>query len=126
MTILKTNLAFGGESHLIQYLAQCALVGKCPYKNIVKSTLKSWAPIHTSDIATAMGSALTGSAHGKYTLDGKETICLKNIISKICEAADKPQDSIRGPIIPPFTYLWDFFYGTGADVNFSRLVDFHD
>lgn len=35
MTILKPNLSFGPQSHLIHFLAQCAIVGKCPYKNLV-------------------------------------------------------------------------------------------
>jgi len=59
MTLLKTNLAFGGQSHLIHFLAQCALVGKCPYKNLLnKENQYDWSPIHTSDIASAVGSAL--------------------------------------------------------------------
>ena len=35
MTLLKTNLAFGKETHLIHFLTQCAIVGKAPYKNLV-------------------------------------------------------------------------------------------
>ena len=59
MTILKTNIAFGPESHLVHYLAQCALVGKVPYKNLVAKDNKfQFAPIHTSDIGSAVGSAL--------------------------------------------------------------------
>ena len=58
MTLLKTNIAFGPESHLVHYLAQCALVGKSPYKNLVADNKYEFAPIHTSDIANAVGAAL--------------------------------------------------------------------
>jgi len=35
LTLMKTNLAFGPETHLIHFLSQCAIVGKAPYKNLV-------------------------------------------------------------------------------------------
>jgi hypothetical protein len=73
MTILKSNLAFGDQTHLIQFLSQCALVGKCPYKNLLSAEQKFlWSPIHTSDIASAVGSALKGSAYGKFELKGNQ------------------------------------------------------
>ena len=85
-----------------------------------------WAPVHTSDIAAAAGSALSGSATGKFSLAGKQQLSLRQIVDALEEAADKSAGSTRGPLIPPFDYLWDFFYGTGADLNMSRLVDFYE
>lgn len=127
MTLLRSNLAFGGQSHLIHFLAQCALVGKCPYKNLLAGEKEHmWAPIHTSDIASAVGSALQGSAHGKYTLGGNEKMNLRQIMDAVETAADRSVGSTRGPLIPAFDYLWDFFYGTGADLNMSRLVEFYE
>lgn len=35
LTILKPCLAFGPETHLIHFLSQCAIIGKCPYKNLL-------------------------------------------------------------------------------------------
>lgn len=71
MTILRSNLAFGPESHLVHYLAQCALVGKAPYKNLIdaKSTFQ-YAPIHTADIAAAVESAIQGGNKGWFSLNG--------------------------------------------------------
>lgn len=78
MTLLKTNLAFGGQSHLIHFLAQCALVGKCPYKNLVSAENRyQWSPVHTSDIASAVGAALEGSATGRFSLNGKQNMNLR-------------------------------------------------
>ena len=78
LTLLKTNLAFGRESHMIHFLAQCALVGKCPYKNMLSKDLQyQWAPIHTSDIAEAVGSALDSSKPGKYHLNGNNRYNLR-------------------------------------------------
>jgi hypothetical protein len=60
MTLFKTNLTFGPESHLIHFLAQCALVGKAPY-NIFTSRDKlnfKYAPIHIDDVSEAVGGAL--------------------------------------------------------------------
>lgn len=77
MTLLKSNLAFGPESHLVHYLAQCALVGKSPYSNLVSKDNKyEFAPIHTSDIADAVGSALDGSS-GWYSLNGAQKLNLR-------------------------------------------------
>lgn len=127
MTLLRSNLAFGGQSHLIHFLTQCALVGKCPYKNLLRKENKHlWAPIHTDDIAAAMGSALKGLAHGKYSLQGDQHLNLREIMDAIEVSADRQAGATRGPLLPPFDYVWDFFYGTGADLNMSRLVDFYE
>jgi hypothetical protein len=29
-------------------------------------------------------------------------------------------------MIPPLDYLWDFLFGTSADVNMSRMIDFYE
>ena len=77
MTILRSNIAFGPESHLVHYLAQCALVGKSPYKNLVSPDKNfKFAPIHTSDIADAVGDALNGSP-GWYSLNGTSNLTLR-------------------------------------------------
>ena len=71
MTLFKTNLAFGPETHLIHFLTQCAIIGKCPYPNLVaKEAYFKYSPIHTDDIAHAMGEALESSKHGKFSLCG--------------------------------------------------------
>ena len=77
MTLLRSNIVFGPESHLVHYLAQCALVGKTPYKNLVSKDNKyQFAPIHTSDIADAVGEALNGSS-GWYSLNGASKLSLR-------------------------------------------------
>ena len=77
LTLLKSNIAFGPESYLVHYLAQCALVGKSPYKNLVSPDNKfEFAPIHTSDIAEAVGSALNSSG-GWFSLNGPQKLNLR-------------------------------------------------
>ena len=53
MTLFKTNLTFGPESHLIHFLAQCAIVGKAPYKIFASRDRLNfkYAPIHIDDVA---------------------------------------------------------------------------
>jgi len=115
MTLLKSNLAFGPESHLVHYLAQCALVGKSPYKNLVSPDNKyEFAPIHTSDIAEAVGSALNGSS-GWYSLNGAKKLNLRQMMDCIEESAGKDVGQTKGPLFPPINLLWEFMYGTGAD-----------
>ena len=58
MTLLRTNLTFGRQTHLINFLTQCAIVGKSPYKNLVGSNNFNYAPIHIDDVAAAAGHAL--------------------------------------------------------------------
>jgi hypothetical protein len=55
MTLLQTNLVFGPQSHLIHFLAQCALVGKSPYANLVGHNTFKYSPIHSDDVASAVG-----------------------------------------------------------------------
>ena len=63
MTLFKTNLTFGPETHLIHFLSQCALVGKAPYKDLISAGLVfKYAPIHTDDVAEAVGAALEGGS----------------------------------------------------------------
>lgn len=29
-------------------------------------------------------------------------------------------------MLPPFVYLWEFFFGTGNDQNLARLVEYYE
>ena len=80
MTLLKTNLVFGPQSHLIHFLAQCAIVGKAPYANLVSKDNKFlYAPVYSEDVAAAIGS--TGS--GITTLQGPEQLNLRQILDQL-------------------------------------------
>lgn len=126
MTLLRTNITFGPESHLVHYLAQCALIGKSPYKNLVSPDNSfKFAPIHTSDIADAVGAALTNSG-GWYSLNGSQKLNLRQMMDCIEEAAGRNVGQTKGPLFPPLNLLWEFMYGTGADLNMSRLVEFYE
>ena len=41
-------------------------------------------------------------------------------------AAGRDAGSTSGPLIPRFDYLWDFMYGTAADLNMSRIVEYYE
>jgi hypothetical protein len=127
MTILKPNLAFGPSSHLVHFLAQCAIVGKCPYKNMVpKEAHFQYAPIHTDDIAAAMGDAMNGGKSGKFSLNGSESMTIRQIMNALETSAGRNEGSVSGPMIPVFDYMWDFFTGTTSDKNMSRMVEFYE
>ena len=129
MTLFKSNLTFGPESHLIHFLAQCALVGKAPYK-IFTSRDKlnfKYSPIHIDDVSEAVGGALQDqSAGGQFVLAGKEMYNLGQILSTLEKAADKAEGSTKGPMLPPMSYVWEFFFGTGNDQNLAKLVEFYE
>ena len=128
MTLLKTNLAFGPQSHLIHYLTQCAIVGSSPYSNLVSRNSRfEYAPIHTDDIASAMGSALEESQHkGAYTLSGKDRLTLSHILSTLETKAGKSAGSTQSSTIPGIDLIWEFFVGNTNDQNLSQLVAFYE
>lgn len=127
MTILKPNLAFGPQTHLIHFLTQCAIVGKCPYKNIIsKENTFEFSPIHTDDIATAMGEALSSSRPGRFSLNGAETMTLREVMNALEVRAGRTEGATSGPLIPTLDLLWDFFVGTTSDLNMSRMIDFYE
>jgi hypothetical protein len=127
MTLLSTNLAFGPQSHFIHFLAQCAIVGKCPYTNLVsKDSRFEYAPIHTDDIASAMGSALEQSYKGSYTLSGGQRLTLRQILNTLESKAGKSEGSTQGASIPGIDFIWDFFVGNTNDQNLSRMAEFYE
>ena len=69
-TILRTNLTFGPESHLIHFLSQCALTGKCPYKNLIAQNKFNFAPVYTDELAFIVGQALDSTTPGRYSVSG--------------------------------------------------------
>lgn len=129
MKLFKTNLTFGPETHFLHFLAQCAIVGKAPYKAFVSRDHLNfkYAPIHTDDVAEAAGAALQGSsAAGQYMLAGKEHYNLSQILGTLENAADKGEGSTKGPLLPPLEYAWEFFFGTGNDQNLARMIKFYE
>lgn len=129
MTLFKTNLTFGPETHLIHFLAQCAIVGKAPYKTFVARDHLNfkYAPIHTDDVAEAVGGALQDtSSSGHYVLAGNEHYDLSEILGVLEKAADRGEGSTKGPLLPPLELVWEFFFGTGNDQNLSRMIKFYE
>ena len=123
MTLLRTNLAFGPESHLVHYLAQCALVGKSPYKNLVSPDNKfEYSPIHTNDIADAVGAALTSSG-GWYSLNGPDKLTLRQMMDSIEEAAGRSVGQTKGPLFPPMTLLWNLCMELEQIRTFQELLN---
>lgn len=59
-------------------------------------------------------------------LAGKELLTLSQIISALEKAADRSEGSIKGPMLPPMSYVWEFFFGTGNDQNLARLVEYYE
>ena len=82
-----------------------------------------YAPIHTDDVAGAVGAALQDtSMTGRFVLSGKEHMNLSQILSILEKAADKGEGSTKGPLLPPLEFVWEFFFGTGNDQNLARLI----
>jgi len=51
---------------------------------------------------------------------------LREIMNTLEKAADKAEQSTRGPMLPPPDYLWDFLVGNTNDVNLARMVRFYE
>jgi uncharacterized protein YbjT (DUF2867 family) len=127
LTILKPNLAFGPETHLIHYLTQCAIIGTCPYKNLISKTNEfHYSPVHTNDIADAVSSALQTPRPGRFSVNGPETLTLRGIMDALEIQAGKDAGATKGPLFPPLDLVWDFFTGTTSDLNMSRMVEFYE
>ena len=126
MTLFRTNLTFGPETHLLHYIAQSALVGKCGYANLVpKESSFNYAPIHTDDVAKAVGSALDGSSSGSYVLAGNEKATLRDIVDLIEQATGRSAGGTTGSAMS-LDYIYDFLYGTTPDLNMSRIAEFYE
>lgn len=126
LTILRTNLTFGPETHLIHFLAQCAIVGKCPYSNLLSSSHFKYAPVHTDDIASIVGDALSNSRPGRFSVNGSSSLTLRAIMDELEAKAGKNKGSTVGPQVPVMDLLWDFLVGTTTDLNMSRLAEFYE
>ena len=46
---------------------------------------------------------------------------LRQIMNTLEAQAGREHGSVKGPMIPTFDYLWDFFTGTTSDKNMSRM-----
>ena len=111
---------------MLHYITQCSLVGKCGYANLVpKDSSFLFAPIHTDDVADAVGSALNGSTSGSYNLAGSEKATLRGIVDLIEESTGRGAGSTSGSAIS-LDYIYDFLYGTTPDLNMSRLAEFYE
>ena len=51
---------------------------------------------------------------------------LREIMNTLETAADKNHGQTRGPLLPPLDLVYDFFVGTTADKNMSRMVEFYE
>jgi len=127
LTILKPCLTFGPETHLIHYLAQIAIVGRCPYGNLISpSNQVEYSPIHTEDVATVLAEALTTPKPGSYSVTGQDQMNLRAVMNALERKAGKAMGSTQAASIPPLDLIWDFFYGTGSDLNMSRMIEFYE
>ena len=59
-------------------------------------------------------------------LAGKELHNLGQILSVLEKAAQKADGSTKGPVVPPMSFVWEFFFGTGNDQNLARFVEFYE
>ena len=123
-TFLRTNLAFGPQSHLVHFLTQCILNGRVPYGNLAEEQFAEYAPIHTNDIAEAVGFALNQSQKGIYNLNGNKTLNLNQIRQTLASSAGTSGD-MSTPLVT-LTYFWDLMVGTTSDINMSRMVEFYE
>ena len=106
-------------------MSQCAIIGKIPYKNIIAKENKfEFSPVHTDDIATVIGQALETSRPGRFSVNGNESMTLRQIMDILEVAAFKEPGITIGPMIQPLDLVWDFFAGTSSDLNMSRIVEF--
>lgn len=84
-----------------------------------------YAPIHTDDVAKAVGSALDGSSSGSFVLAGNEKATLRGIVDLIEESAGRNVGGTSGSAIS-LDYIYDFLYGTTPDLNMSRIAEFFE
>ena len=92
------------------------------YANLApKESAFMFRPVHTDDIASAVSSALQNGPKGRFVLSGSQQVTLRGILDVIESSQGR---TVGAPMIPRFDYWWDFVYGTSADLNMSRLVEF--
>lgn len=82
--------------------------------------------MHTDDVASVVGDALTNSRPGRYTVNGANTLTLRGILDELEAKAGKNKGSTVAPQVPPLDLLWDFLVGTTTDLNMSRLAEYYE
>ena len=82
-----------------------------------------YEPISVGDVANAADNALSGEAKGSYVLGGPKQMTLREILDVIEAASGR---TVNAPALPGLDYINDFLYGTAADLNMSRMVEFFE
>ena len=118
LTVFNTNLAYGDESHLFNYIGQSVKGGQVP-KLILDSTFK-FHPVHNKDtgIEVMCEGEQWGSSSKRYSLSGVEEMTLRDIVNKFEKFYGKGVDSTKVVDIPLSPTEVNF------EQNMLHLVDY--
>ena len=99
------------------------MVGSTSYANLAPQESQFlFAPIHTDDVAAAVGKALSSGSSGAYSLSGSEELTLRGVLDMIERSTGSAPGATKGKTIT-LDYFYDFFWGTASDLNMSRMVE---
>ena len=128
MTILNTNLAFGGRrTYVLKYLAQCAVCGRIN-KSVGGSNTFKYKPVSNGDMALAVATAFEKIEQTKgkrYMVNGKDEATLKQLLNMFEKVGSKAENSTQLISNMGISDIFEeFFCGVAHDKNMAHLAEF--
>ncbi len=125
--LLRSNIVFGADSHLLHYLTQCAFAGKVP-KGLGGATSYSFNPVHTDDLTTCITTAVEKMSEAKgqrWTVSGAEPQTVADMMAAAEKAAGKSPAKLVGNMgISDLVEEW--FSGLAHDKNLAKMVQWYE
>ena len=105
---------------------QCAFAGKI--KAAFLSDEAKFRPVHSTDLASAVASAMGDSASlsGQYALRGNTELSIRELLNLVEEScgveAGKTGARFETPLLPLGRMLEEFLVGMAADTNMAEML----
>ena len=125
--LLRSNVVFGAETHLLHYLTQCAFAGRVP-KGLGGASSFSFHPVHSDDLATCITTATERMSEAKgqrWCVSGSEGVTVADMMVACEKAAGKSTAKLVGNMgISDLVEEW--FAGIAHDKNLAKMAQWYE
>lgn len=125
--LLRPNVVFGSDSHLMHYLIQSAFAGRVP-KSIGGANSYSFNPVHTDDLTTCITTAIEKMSEAKgqrWSVNGAEPHTGADLLVACEKAAGKANTKLVSHLgLTDLVEEW--FAGIAHDKNLAKMVQWYE